>query len=110
MATKTTITINGVTHVIHGNAGSVSISNGELRVDGKIVGDKLSNIVEIKWDGPLASLHSDASVTCGDVHGNVRAGNSVTAKNVQGDVRAANSVTCGNVGGNVSAGNNVSKR
>ena len=47
-------------------------------------------------------------VTCGNVGGNVQAGDSVHCTgDVQGNVRASDSVTCGNVGGDVSANDSV---
>lgn len=106
----TTITINGTAIAISGGASSVSIINGEVRVNGQLVKDGLQGVVEIKWDGPLASLRADANVTCGDVQGDVRASGSVKAGNVGGHVQAGGSVNCDNVGGGVQAGGSVNCR
>lgn len=103
----TVITINGKRIEIEGNASKISVSGDRITVDGKTVGEGLSGIVEVKWEGPLASLTSYASVQCGDVHGDVDAGNGVQCGNVGGDVDAGNGVQCGNVGGDVDAGGSV---
>ena len=105
------ITINGNTHVInHSTVGSVTILNGDVIVDGVQIAKGLSGVVEIKWEGPVANLQTDANVTCGSVTGDVRASGNVTANNVHGDVKAGGNVTCGIVEGNVRAGGNVSCR
>lgn len=103
------ITINGKRITVSGN--NVSIVNGAVFVDGrKVEGDTLQGEVKIAWEGPLASLEADCEVTCGDVHGNVHAGNGVHCGNVQGNVTAGNSVHCGDVGGSATAGNSVRRR
>lgn len=100
------ITINGKEYATRG--GSVVVAGNRVIVDGKDVGgEPLSGIVEVWWDGPLASLKCDASVTCGEVLGSVRAGGSVRCANVGGDVDAGGSVNCGTVGGSVDAGGSV---
>jgi phage baseplate assembly protein gpV len=104
------ITINGKTITIQGNASNVTIVNGTVTVNGKTIASDLSGIVEVKWEGPAASVQSDAAVTCGDVQGNVRAAGSVNAANVGGDVRAGGSVNCDKVGGGVQAGGSVNCR
>lgn len=104
------ININGKTHIISGDNVSVTIVNGSVRVNGQTLESGLSGIVEIRWDGPTASIQSDASVTCGDVAGNVRAAGSVNAGNVTGSVHAGGSVRCNQVGGEVNAGGSVSFR
>lgn len=72
------IVINGKRITVEGN--NVSVVNNRVYVDGKEVTDSaLSGIVEIKWEGPLATLRSDASVSCGHVNGNVMAGMSMLA-------------------------------
>ncbi len=101
------ITVNGKSIEISGDARNVSISNGRITVGGVEVGSGLSGIVKVQWDGPLASVESDAAVECGDVHGDVSGGNSVSCRDVKGSVKAGNSVVCGQVAGNVKAGNSV---
>lgn len=103
-----TITINGQTITTDG-ATRISIRNGEVRLDGKLVADKLPRDVVchvVQWDGPLASLEVSGDAHTGDVSGNVKANGSVTCRDV-GAVRADGSVRCGKVGGNITAGGSV---
>ena len=118
---KNTIIING--QRIETSGGSISITGGSIYVGGQKVKGELSGIVEIKFEGDLASLQSDASVTvhgnvqgevkatgsvnCGTVWKNVDAGGSVQCGNVKGDLDAGGSVKCGNVQGNIDAGGSV---
>ncbi len=104
------ITINGRSIVVEGDGSSISIINGKVTVNGKTVEEGLSGIVNIRWEGPAASITTDSSIECGEVHGNVKAGNSVTCGAVGGNVKAGNSVACGDVRGDVEAGNNVTRR
>ena len=101
------IKINGNTIIIEGNGSNVSVRNGQVTVNGKPVGPRMENVMRIEWDGPLANLESDASVTCGDVKGDVRAGGTVQAQDVGGNVQAGGVVQCGDVRGSVSAGGTV---
>lgn len=101
------ITINGKSITIDGDVSGVVISNGRITVGGVTVGENLTGIVEVKWEGPLASLQCDSSVTCGDVSGFVTADGSVKCQNVEGDVRAGGSVSCGNVTGSARAGGSL---
>lgn len=103
------ITINGMTFETDGSA-QIVVNNGPVTVGGKHVVGGLSGVVQVKWEGPLASLKSDASVTCGDVSGDVDAGGSVQSNNVNGSVSAGGSVNCGSVGGKIRAGGSVNHR
>jgi hypothetical protein len=87
---STRITVNGKTTVVQGN--NVTIKNGVVQVDGVTVQTGLQGDVKILWEGPLASVESDCSIECGEVHGDVEGGNSVKCGNVQGNVWAGNSV------------------
>jgi hypothetical protein len=99
-----TVTVNGKTYV--GN--NIQIRNGEVRIDGKLQGDKVSGVVELKVTGEIGSLDTDASVNMnGTIRGNVSAGGSVNADNIGGSVSAGGSVNCDDVGGRVSAGGSV---
>lgn len=96
---KTTIVVNGTPVVVEGRD------------------------IEIKIEGDVANLKAlQASVTCGDVHGDVDAGGSVKCGNVgqsvdaggsvdchavHGDIDAGSSVKCGEVAGSVDAGGSV---
>lgn len=57
--------------------------------------------------GVPADLISYLSVECGDVAGNVTAGNHVSCGSVEGSVTAGKDVSCETVGRSVSAGGNV---
>ena len=61
------ITINGNSIQVSGN--NVSIVNGVIKVNGVVVYSNLTGEVNIKWEGDLANLNSDASVSC-KIHGN----------------------------------------
>jgi len=98
------ITINGTTY--QGN--SVSIIGGNVIIDGKPAGNPVSGVVEIRVEGNLCSLDTDASVVVnGNVNGNVSARGAVNCKSVGVDVHAGGSVVCGSVGGNIQADGSV---
>lgn len=99
------ITINGVTYT---GAGSISVVNGVVTIDGVRQDGTVSGVVEIRvLEGVLGELRTDASVNCGEVAGNVSAGGSVNCNGVGGSVRAGGSVNCDAVRGSVSAGGSV---
>jgi len=103
------IIINGDSFECDGN--NISISNNTIKVNGKIITKDLSGIVEVVFEGDLASLKCNAAVTVkGNVKGNVDAGNSVNCGDIIGNVDADNSVNCGIVTGNVDAGNSIINR
>ena len=60
-----------------------------------------------QYEGPALNIHSQISVTCADVDGDVDAGRDVACNNVAGDVDAGRDVNCGNVEGDVDAGRTV---
>lgn len=100
------ININGTEFDIAGR--DITINGSKVTVDGTVVKDGLSGIVEIKFEGDLASLDCGCTATItGDVKGDVDAGNSVHCGNVGGDIDAGNSVHCGDVSGEIDAGNSV---
>lgn len=102
-----TITVNGKTYEAEGK--DISVINGVVMVDGKPIGEKVSGVVEIKFDGDLASLRSDAAVTCKNVKGNVDAGGSVTALgDVGGNIDAGGSVSCSVANGQIKGGGSIS--
>ena len=99
-----TITIDGRT--FHGN--SVAIRNGKVTIDGAAQDGTLNGVVEIKvTDGLLGRLDCDASVSCGDIRGNVSAGGSVNCDDVGGNVSAGGSVNADSIAGAVNAGGSV---
>ena len=107
------ITVNGKTYNFP-DGKNISVIGDVITVDGKrfVPGEDDAGPIrdiEIKWDGPLASLEvrGVSKVTCGDVQGNVNAGGSVDCGAVGGSVDAGGSVRCGDVGKNVDAGGSV---
>jgi hypothetical protein len=101
------VTINGHTFK---SSSTVVVVNGKVIVDKKEVnvGKVKDGILEIKVDGVLENLTTDASVVAGLVQGDVQAGGSVSCDDVDGDVQAGGSVSCGKVGGDVMAGGSIS--
>ena len=59
------------------------------------------------YNGAVEAVLTCGSISCGDVMGDVDAGQDVTCGNVMGHVDAGCNITCGNVEGNVDAGCNV---
>lgn len=102
------IQINGKT--IISNGGSISISNGKITIDGKIVDFEDAKEINIEINGSLDALDVDScnkiniSGSCVSVkthNGSVDIGGNVTQ-----DVTTHNgNIECGNVGGNVSTRN-----
>lgn len=105
------MTINGVSYEVPQGA-SLSINNGIVKVNGQVITSGLSGVVELKVEGDIGQLRTDASVSMnGDVLGDIDAGGSVSIKgNVKGNVDAGGSVSCGNVGGDVDAGGSISMK
>lgn len=50
------ITINGTTFITNGR--QVVVNGGSVIVDGRVISGGLSGIVEVKWEGELASLRT----------------------------------------------------
>ena len=102
------IIVNGEEITLTSSMDNVSIINGKIVVDGKVIRSELASKVEITIYGDVKNLDCSGSVI---VHGNVGSidcGNSCTVNgDVNGDIDAGNSVTCGNVAGDVDAGNSV---
>lgn len=103
-----TITINGNQYSIAG--GNIVVNNGKITVDGQALVKGLSGSVNIKFEGGLASLTADGSVSCGDVFGNVAAGGGVDCASVGGNVDAGGSVRAASVKGSITAGGSVMLR
>lgn len=74
----------------------------------RLMEQELCKDVTIHWQGKVANLRSDFSVSCEDVSGYVQAGGAVNCGDVEGPVSAGGNVNCGDVGGPVKAGGNVS--
>lgn len=116
------ITIGGKRLTYEGN--NVTIRNGTVMVDGKVVtgGEKTEGLVIEKIEGATnieayesLTIHGNVqgdvdarkSLSCGDVEGDVRADSSVNCGDINGDLYANGSANCGDVGGNVNAGRSV---
>ena len=98
--------INGKVFIVEGN--NISVGNGCVIVDGKVVQSELSGIVKVQFEGDLASLKSDCSIEVhGDIKGNTKSGGSMTCRNIEGNVSTGGSVHCGNVVGDIDAGGSI---
>lgn len=101
------ININGASFKVTGNNIVVDQFNGTVKVNGVLIQDGLKGIVEIKFEGDLASLNCNTATISGSVHGKVDAntlkvtgditgdvdGNTVHANSIKGDVDA-NTINC----------------
>ncbi len=105
------VIINGVS-ISAPPGANVSVINGRVLVDGKDVSGQLDlseSILKIDVTGTQINLTTDASVSCGNIEGDVSAGGSINCKSVQGDVRAGGSINCGAIEGNVRAGGSINR-
>lgn len=84
------ITINNITVEVEGN--DVSVRKGVIYVDDVPIATHLSDEVHVIWEGDLANIESDGSVTCRDVAKNVFAGGSIQCRDVGGHINAKGSV------------------
>lgn len=104
-----TIRING--SIFNGN--DLNIVGGKIMINGVEVNPTLneSKILKVEiLSGTIHNLTCDASVECGNVTGDIDAGNSVKCGDVTGNVKAGNSVNCGDIEGKVKAGNSINCR
>ena len=102
------IMINGEEITLASLMNSISITDGKIVVDGKVVRSELASKVEIVIYGDVNNLNCADSVTVYGNAGVINCGNSCTVNgDVHGDIDAGNSITCGNVAGNIDAGNSV---
>lgn len=99
------VTINGRTY----NGTRIVVNNGRVTIDGVEVKDHgaKNGILRVEVTGNLCELQSDASVSCENVLGDVRAAGSVNCDDVSGNVAAGGSVNADSVGGNIMAGGSV---
>ena len=100
-----TININGNSFSVSGN--NITVINGKVMVDGKVVQDNLSGIVKIEFTGDLAKLDCNTAEVHGNINGSVNT-NSLECGNIMGNVDA-NSVKCETIIGDVDA-NTIKKR
>ena len=98
--------MNGNTTIVEGS--NIVIMDDKIIVGSTVIESGLSGIIEVKFEGDLANLHTDGNASIkGDIHGNVGAHGNVKCGNVGGSVDASGSVECNNVEGNVVADGNV---
>lgn len=103
---KNKITINGKAINVEGS--NITMQNGNVYVDGKLVEGGLSGEVTIKFEGDLANLKSDGSVAVhGNVNGDARAGGSLSCGDIGQDARAGGSLNCKTVNGDAKAGGSI---
>lgn len=87
---------------------NISIIDGVVTVDSVQQNGTLTGQVQLKIEGTLDSLTTDASVNMkGQINGNVEAGGSVKCDDIGGNVNAGGSVKCDNVSGSIQAGGSV---
>ena len=67
----------------------------------------IAGSVHFCYEGPALNIHSELTVNCDDVMGNVTAGGSISCDDVYGDVVAQGSVSCDDVKGGIRAAGNV---
>lgn len=103
-----TVEIGG--KVYEHKGGSISIRNGEVRIDGNPVdaGD-IKQVVEVRiLEGSVTNVFSDGNVSCGDVGGMVQAGGSIRCGRVEGNAAAAGDIISDEIGGNAVATGTIS--
>ena len=104
MASK--IKVNGLEIEI--SSGNVSILNGTVIIDGKVVKGLKKDLVDVTIEGNVNNVDCRGNVTVkGNVAGDVEAGGSVTCKDVGKEVDAGGSVRCSKVGSDIDAGGSV---
>ena len=72
-----------------------------------IAGHQAARNIRFEYEGPALNIHSQFSITCDKVEGNVSAGENVTCDSVGGNVNASGNVTCDDIQGNAQAGGNL---
>ncbi len=104
------IQIGGKTFSIP-NGSSISIKNGKVIVDGKLLeSTEPLRPIYVEVYGDVKDLKTNNTATIhGSVTGSVEAGNTVECGDVGGNVEAGNSVHARHIKGNVKAGNSIHK-
>lgn len=102
-----TIVVNGKKIECSGNR--VSVNNGTIIVDGKVVANESSQEINVVIDGNVSELECAGSVTVnGNVEGDIDCSGKCDIKGyVAGDVNASGSVSCGIVKGDVTAAGSI---
>lgn len=101
-----TIIINGKSHTVKGN--NITVSNGKIIVDGKVVQEGLSGEVTIKFEGDLANLKSDSSVIVnGNIEGSASSGGSLKCGDIGHNAVSGGSMKCETVNGSATSGGSM---
>ncbi len=95
------ITINGKTHYVSGN--NISVVNGKIKVDGRVLEEGLKGEVTIKFEGDLASLSATEVKVNGSVHGDVDCTSLKVEGDIGGETRCTSLDIQGDIKGNVDA-------
>lgn len=102
-----TIIVNGKSYSTQGS--NISVSNGKVVVNGKVIEEGLTGEVTIKFVGDLADLQTDGSVTVnGNVKGDAKSGGSMSCGDVGGNARSGGSMNCKNISGGAKSGGSMS--
>lgn len=72
-----------------------------------IAGHPARDTIRFCYEGPALNIHSECSIDCGSVGGNVWAGGDVDCGSVSGSVRAGCDVDCASVSGDVQSGGDL---
>ena len=87
---------------------NISIQNGEVIIDGKVIQSSLERDIKVVVYGDVNNIDCAGSV---EVHGNCGSidcsGSCKVDGNVNGDIDASGSVTCGNVAGDIDCSGSV---
>lgn len=101
------IVING--NVTETNGRSVSINDGTVIVDGKIIQSRITGNINVTIQGDVEKINCTGSVNVeGNVVGSIDCGGSAhVTGDIKGNIDCGGSCTCGNVGGDINAGGSV---
>lgn len=97
-------TVNGIT--VSGN--NISVRNGVITVDGKVVKELEDKTFTIKIEGEAANVNCDQSLTViGNIKGKVEAKGSVSCNNIEGNVTSGGSINCDDIKGDAQSGGSI---
>ena len=100
------VVVNG--QIFNCSGSNITISNGKVIVDGKVVTAETSPRLEVTINGDVNKLDCDGSATIYGNAGSIDCGGSCHVDgNITGNIDAGGSVTCGNVMGDIDAGGSV---
>ena len=100
------ITVNGTSIEVAG--GRISINGSTIKVNGITIAKDLPEGATLKFEGDLATLESDRSITVsGNVYGDVKSGGSMQCGNIAGNAESGGSMQCGDVSGDANSGGSM---